>query len=152
MTYTGYSTVRQTIKRDDKGDFIVPTVETVSPDDLKNLLCAAFEGGINYWVDDVIIRKDDSHLTKMNTRPEGADYYYESVLYDCVLEMHDRVEAEECDNHDVWHFLRLKDLLEALPVAATHFGKSVKTFVEDHDSECADVWVQLAVFDNIVYG
>ena len=138
------------IERTANGDFVVPRVETISEEQIKNLLSAAFEGGINYWVSEVLIVDKDGN--EVDSRPEQADYYYESVLYGCDLKMRDRVEEDELGNEDVWHTLTIDNLIKALPKVASHYGKSVLNFAEDHDAESTDVWVQFATLGEIIYG
>jgi hypothetical protein len=66
--------------------------------------------------------------------------------------MCDRVEEDELGNEDVWHTLTIDNLIKALPKVASHYGKSILDFAEDHDAESTDVWVQFATLGEIIYG
>jgi len=109
----------------------------ISEQDLDYLMVAALEGGINGWCGKVEITKN----------PAGKEYASEVVAYGGQLAMWD-IE----DENEVW-WLTQKKLLNAVPKVMEWGGYgSVKQMMDEHDAETADVLVQYALFDEIVFG
>lgn len=102
---------------------------------VSDIMCTALEGGINYWCDAVSAEE----------WPEEAEYASDVIGFGSVLEIHD---AED----DETYRLTLEMFLDGLGKAAAHYGQSVEQFYDNHDAEYADLVVQFALFDKVVYG
>ena len=109
----------------------------ISETDLDYLMVAALEGGINYWCGECRIVKN----------PAGLEYASEVVAYGGVLEL---IDAEEPD--EKWTLTQAK-LVKGVDKAMDHFSYgTVQELMDSHDADTADVIVQYALFDEIVFG
>ena len=109
----------------------------ISEQDLDYLMVAALEGGINYWCGECRIVKN----------PTGFEYASEVVAYGGTLEM---IDVEEPD--EKWTLTRTK-LLKGVERGMEHYEyNSVQELMDSHDADTADVIVQYALFDEIVFG
>ena len=110
----------------------------LSNQDIDDLMCAALEGGINYWV----------RSAKPKLVPDGVKYDYLSDLISKggVIEIHDDETSE-------LHDLNLSKFMNGVAKACEHFGfNSGEELIDNHDSITADCIIQFALFDEIVYG
>lgn len=115
------------------------TVKNVHNKDIIDILVSAFEGGSNYWYDDLEPLKRTSSLK--NT----SDRFYD----DLVKNGFSLVDKETGKSHKV----SSKDLQHGFQTMAekypTHFGD----FKEGNfDAETADVYLQCVVFGEAIYG
>ena len=109
----------------------------ITEQDLADLMVTAFEGGINYWCGKVEIHKN----------PANKDWASDVVAWDGQLALWD-VE----DPNEVWWLTREK-LLKGVSKAMDHFEyATVEQMMDEHDATTADVIVQYALFDEIVFG
>ena len=115
----------------------VPSTTTVTQQQVDDLLCAAFEGGISYWCDSAEV--DGAGL------PEGAKYKSDALTRGARIRLHISDDDEVVS-------LTLSKFLEGIARAAAHYRASVDDFLEDHDADSADAAVQYAVFGELVYG
>lgn len=100
---------------------------------IEDIVITAIEGGVNYWV-----RKIDVD------RPEGCKYY-EAIPNGGSITFFP-FEDDEC------YVLKLSNFLKGYKMAAEHFDQTLEDFYENHDADGADLVVQFALFDQIVYG
>lgn len=105
-----------------------------------DILCAAFEGGSTYWSGEAV------RITK--TPNKAAAYASEVPSRGGALAVHESGDGEM----DVWHALTYDKMVAGIKKAAQHYGLSVARFYDDHDAEYADVALQFALFNEIVYG
>lgn len=105
------------------------TKQTVTDEEIDDIMTTALEGGITYWCDQAITDVDleDNYLSEMLTK--GA-----------TIKLHD---AEE----DKWHELTLEKLLKAM--GETYF---IVDMYDAEDAEDADQVVQHAIFGEAIYG
>lgn len=108
----------------------------VTQQQVDNLLCAAFEGGITYWCGAINVQ---------GTWPEGARWKSETLTRGATIMLHD---AED----DEVYYLTLDNFLVGLQKACALRKKSVDGFYDDHDALDADIVVQFAVFGDVIYG
>ncbi len=115
------------------GDDTVGSVkieENVSREMVADIMDAAGYG-CNYWA------------TKWNSDydgfpSEGLSFGYDIAIYD----------AEE----DSTYTLTLEKFVKGLEKACSHRGLTLQAFYDQHDAGDADIAVQFALFDSIVYG
>ena len=105
----------------------------ISNENLGDLLVAAFEGGINYWCDKI----------KIITNPENAEYASEVVATGGVVRL--LVEEE-------WKELTKEMLLSGIARYCQEQKILPDEMMENHDAETADIIVQYAIFNELIYG
>lgn len=130
--------------------YAIPTVANVTQQQVDDLLCTAFEGGITYWCPtfEVLI---DGH--EAEEYPEGARWGHETLTRGCTIRLTDSESAYYNEDEQPDHYvLTLEDFLKGIRMAAAHFRQSVDTFLEEQDADSADAAVQFALFDKLVYG
>lgn len=119
---------------------VISTIK-VTQEDIDDIMCTALEGGINYWCSCAEVVGD--YL---------GEYASEQISRGGMLLLHDAEEDEEYD-------LDLNQLLNGIKQAydGNYFaeyewcdGKTIDTC--QIDAEVADVIVQLALFDDVIYG
>lgn len=111
----------------------------ITPQMMDDVLCAAFEGGSNYWVVRVEI---------VGQRPKGARYVSECVSRGGKLRI-----VESCDGEpEKPHELTADALRGGIEAAAVHFGQTIERWYDNHDAEAADCALQFALFGELVYG
>ena len=126
----------------------VPTEITIER--LKDLLCAAFEGGIDYWGFAKHISLDERDELK-------TEFYHERPAMGGSLTILDNETQEELG------ILDMKSMEQALQYMADgtdkngkdcpHFKKHLADVIrENEDANTGDLFVQLAVMGEIVYG
>ena len=113
----------------------LPTA-TITQQQVDDLLCTAFEGGITYWCGSAQVQGE---------WPEGARWISDTLSRGATIALHD-MEGDE-----VYH-LTLDKFLTGLAKACAFRKQSVDRFFDGHDAIEADIVVQFAVLGEIVYG
>lgn len=110
--------------------------------DIDDIMCAALEGGINYWCASAEIREED-YL---------GEYAHEQISRGGSLSLYD---AED----DMTYTLTLDDFLRGFALACKNgYGDTGEWIIDNKvdacniDAEAADIIVQYALFGDIVYG
>lgn len=106
----------------------IVTTQTVTQEQIDDVLVTAFEGGSNYWIDEVTIDEEPTEK-----------YKYMSD----VLTRGGTLKVYITDEEEI-KVLRLEKLLEALSDVNFNF--------DDYDAGDADTVVQKALFGEVVYG
>jgi len=109
----------------------------ITDEDIDNVLSCAFEGGINYWC---------TTMVRVPEWPEGNGYASDVVSKNKPVEIY--VEDEE-----KWEVLNLEKFLKGL-VKFLQFREVGLNYITYgyYDAGDADLIVQFALFDKIVYG
>ena len=124
------------------------------PDDLvKGLLCSAFEGGSNYWIDRCEIGEVGPHLKRdfydKGRLQDPKNYWHWSQLVPmtdgCELLVWD-IDGQKfsLEKSKIYQGLRL--MMERSP---SHFAKAL---LNDGDAITADIFLQYSLFGEVVYG
>lgn len=121
---------------------------------VRDLLVTAFEGGSNYWIES-INHKVAEGLTYEDFKEGGkleipGDYFPGYILVPfhegCSLE----IKAEDDDKTYCLDAAKMKQGLELM---AKNEQRHWQDFInENDDAETADVFLQLCLFNEIVYG
>lgn len=113
---------------------------TITDEMVSDILCAAFEGGINYWADNVAV---------VTEWPLNADSASEVFTHDkdAILRIH-VTDDEDQPTVD----LTYKAIVKGIRKAAEYYGLTPERFYEEHDAGSADNAVQFAVFGELIYG
>lgn len=110
--------------------------DKISDKDLENLLVAAFEGGINYWCNELLFE----------TEKLGK----ELIVYERILKG-EEVILFSSKGIEKW-LLSKEKLLKAIPKVIAHFSyTSIEDMMSKHDANTGNTLVQFALFDKIVF-
>lgn len=117
----------------------IETSIDVNEDKIENLLCSAFEGGSNYWIDDII-----NIPTATVRKKHGVGYFY-----DCPL----KGLSFDVISEQGTHTLTPESLTKGMQLMADkyphHFGDVIN---DNTDAATGDVFLQLCLFDDVIYG
>ena len=115
------------------------TIE-LSNEDINDLMACALEGGINYWCGQVRVKDIPKEF-------EGKyEYASEVIALGGVLELHD------AESDDKWE-LTLEKFFHGVKLTCEDVGFiSGQDLMENHDADTADAIIQLALFNEIVFG
>ena len=112
----------------------------VTDEMIDSILVTAFEGGINYWCNGIKVVDDDY---------KGADYGSHVISKDGEIDL--IVDDMVVDNKIEESSYRLTK--EKLHKGCQQYADHKKQFeYENFDADDADMIVQYAIFDNIIYG
>jgi len=122
-------------------DLTLQVTMTISQERLEDLLCTAFEGGVNYWAG-----------TRIKGRPaQDCRYVHQIPARGGTLELFDDLGEGWPEQHDP--FLNRGALQRGLKVMSEKYPRHFADFLqEQEDATTADVFVQCAVFGEIVFG
>lgn len=101
--------------------------KTITDEQIDDILCTAFEGGINYWTPEMIRVKDF----------KGCTYAHEVITKGGTLVI--------VDDDGKAHTLTLKKFLKGIEL----YGNFD---FENYDASDADSVVQFALFGKLIYG
>lgn len=113
-------------------------LQSIPIERLKDLLCCAFEGGSNYWIDLV----ETPPKTK---RPAEMEYWHEAPIYGLALVIHHDGDQTVTLDHSA--------LNRGIEMFKAKYPKHWQDFVnENEDATTGDVFVQCCVFGKAIYG
>lgn len=123
------TTVGQT--NDSKLSVTVRVTHTIDKDTLECLLISAFEGGSNYWI-------------AWAQSVQGGDIYAAAFDYGV------RVRADD-EKHS--RLLNMVAMEKGMQLMADQYPRHMEDVIGKHDdATTADVWLQLCLFGEVVYG
>lgn len=118
---------------------MIETKVDISNDKIENLLCSAFEGGSNYWIDSV------ANLPTAEIRKKhGVEYFHEcpakGLSFDVVSEQGT-------------HTLTPESLFKGMQLMVDKYPHHFSDIINDNDdATTGDVFLQLCLFDDVIYG
>jgi hypothetical protein len=121
-------------------DITIKVEQTFTQERIEDLLCCAFEGGIGYWAQIKTAKtvKDADYAHQFPTRGGSV------TLSDSTGEGWPEVRTEQLD------FLALTAGLQTM---ADKYPKHLADFTQDNeDAETGDVFVQCAIFGDVIFG
>jgi hypothetical protein len=101
--------------------------------DMADIMCAAFEGGSNYWIEEIKIPDFGGHKYASDVVAHGLPII---IVTD---------EGEE-------HELNVEKLNKGLAFIGNNYPNTMTLLCEGYDANDADMLVQAALFGEIVYG
>jgi hypothetical protein len=126
----------------------------VAEDRVRDLLTSAWEGGSNYWCewDKVVIPEESKSLVA--ERKAKGDFYSFDYAFIPGVEIYLKDASGEADDSIPmpWILTREKMItgLQAMSVKYPHhFTNFIK---EDDDAETGDVFLQMVLFGDIIFG
>ena len=118
----------------------------ISDELIEYILCAAFEGGITYWAENVSC-KDNKDMKKVGGWKH--EYLTRTKKKDAVMYIHESETGEK-------YPITKKSIIDALQKMDTPEYKYTKALGrildETYDADDADIVVQTACFGEVVYG
>ena len=111
----------------------------ISNENINDLMVTALEGGINYWCGKVRIIKF----------PENTS---DNVLASDVISGDGELKLFDAESDDSWILTKDKFLNGVIKTLKWGNFESVEEMMDNHDAETADVLIQFALFDDIVFG
>lgn len=115
---------------------------------IAGLLCTSFEGGSGYWANvDLAYNPTDAEMTDSETYGDWKGYAQYMVNHpDFKLTITDFEEEES-------YTLTLETLKKGLKVMAEKYTRHFDDFInENDDADTGDVFLQCAVFGEVIYG
>ena len=124
-------------------DCIVKFLENkkISKENINDLMVTALEGGINYWCGQVTVCKFPECVPI-----DGSIPMDEVIGEGGVLKLYD------AESNDTWELNKEKFLKGVEKTLEWGGFSDVEDMMDNHDAETADVLIQYALFDNIVFG
>ena len=111
----------------------------ITNENINDLMVCALEGGINYWCGRV-------KITKL---PKDCG---EDIIASDVISRGGELTLYDAESDDKW-ILRKENFLKGIEKTMVWGDfKSIEDLIDNHDAETADVLLQYALFDDIVFG
>lgn len=107
---------------------------------MSDILCSAFEGGSDYWIQKARIKNGGDGL---------ARYAHEIPASGGVLAI--RIYEPAADMAEVYDLTR-DMMVNGMTLAAAMHGRTVEEMYEDHDADVADAVLQMALFGKVIFG
>ena len=116
--------------------------DTLTDEQINDLIVTAIEGGINYWCWQVSLKEG-------TIKPEQQSKL--RYLSDCIslggtLILHDAESSES------WELTKEKFLKGIEKTLEWGGSANVQDLFDNHDADVADVLIQFSIFDKIVFG
>lgn len=141
-------------KKQDPKNLSVDVAVSIKRRDIANLLCSAFEGGSNYWLDSQPFKKIKPKewvpvMDEGDEKPKKWPVYDYPLLEGGAIEF----KADPGTGEQQVYRMDLEMIQKGLQLMAKeaprHFGDFIS---ENGDATTADVFLQLCLFGEIVYG
>ena len=114
----------------------------ISNEQINDLMVAALEGGINYWCGRATLK--EGSLTP--EQKEKMEYVSDAISLGGV------VVLEDAESDETWELTKDKFLSGVKKTIEWGNYRDVEDMFDNHDAEVADVLLQYALFDEIVFG
>lgn len=126
---------------------------TVRPQQVEDILCTAIEGGIGYWACLGERRYPESGVWYKQWQDTDADDWVPNYI-SVIMSQGGSIQILDAeDENSVLGTLNLEAIQRGLEIMADRYPRYFREFVEeDYDANTADVFVQLCVLGDIVYG
>jgi hypothetical protein len=132
--------------------FEVKVTHEIKLEDVANLLVSAFEGGSNYWynIKEVIKPKDEDLYRSFRENGE-LEYFPKYISY--PLSEGGALVIEDSEDCQAPSLLNLVSIQVGLRLMATKHPEHFENFISDNaDADTGDVFLQLCLFGEIVFG
>lgn len=135
-----------------------PVMVEITEDQVRGLLCSAFEGGSNYWIDsiDYKFRSGVKYKDFCKGGEFQLDQYWHPVQLvpfhpGCAVLITVFDEEGDEERHRKQYRLDRNSIIKGLElfVKTHHFADLI---AENDDATTGDVFLQLAVFGEVIYG
>jgi hypothetical protein len=142
-----------TLTSDKEKVFGTITVQTVINEErVKHLLCSAFEGGSNYWIDSIDYKFGPGFVYedfKEGGRLNSGEYFHPSQLIPLI----EGCAVVVTDEDDKQHTLDRASIQKGLELMAAQKPRDFADMMEENgDQTTADTFLQFALFGKLIYG
>lgn len=128
-------------------EFNVQVSMVVTSRQVADLLVGAFEGGSSYWIENIEIGQVAEGFGSANT---GSDDYYPRIIRTPLSGGFLRISIVDEEESKV---LSLKEIKRGLDLMASKYQRHWGDFImEGDDATTSDVFLQLCVFGELIYG
>ena len=131
--------------------------KTVTEEDMWPWLSTAFEGGSNYWIGKVTISNDTRKLHSLfanefsNTVTSWR--WYHQVPFVLAGNSSYKGHELEIDSPDGKYYLTIHKIIEGLYRMSQESPRHYQDLVDgNYDAITADVFLQYALFDKVIFG
>lgn len=119
---------------------------------LDNLLVTAIEGGSQYWCSHIRMKDPNAIQADKLSSPWYATAFRDEIAM-IVREEEEEADPDDEDQQEQWSDLTIVEAVKALVLMAADYPQHFCNLVKgNEDAETADVWLQLAVLEDVVYG
>jgi hypothetical protein len=108
-----------------------------------DILCTAFEGGINYWHHNKVKLLDDDF--------KGVDFASDALSRGAIIILTPDEPPYDGEVGEGFE-LNLDKFVNGMKLACNHYGMSPESLYDNHDASSADVIIQFALWDEVVFG
>ncbi len=126
----------------------------VSDDRIRGLLCCAFEGGSNYWYQNLDWECDDPAVTSQDLIVKDDKNFSWHWPYTAPFRLDCRLTLEIKEEDPVQKVIITREKLErGLQIFADAYPRHYGDFVaENDDANTGDVFLQCVCFGEVIYG
>lgn len=129
-------------------------MENITQENLENWLAGALEGGSNYWY--MINDYDKTGFDKkLSTLDNFAKSLIETPNYSIkIYDIETFYEDEDSDPEESFlGEITLENIVKGLDLMKANYNEMYERMISgDWDADDADVWLQLSVMGDVVYG
>ena len=133
---------------------VVNSPLNVTEDRVRDLIVSAFEGGSNYWIESITTKIGDGLVYE--DFKEGGRFAVDGEYFPghILVPFHPKCSLEIKNQDEEKSFtLNVDSMKRGLDLMAKNHANHWSNFVtEDDDADTADVFLQLCLFGEIVYG
>ena len=130
--------------------FQVEVTHKFTTEQIDDLLTCAFEGGSNYWYCIKRVVEPTEITYKTSVFEDGISYLTPVLNPGGALVIIDKIDDYETAKE---YFLNLETIQKGLDLMAKEYPYHMKNFIEENeDAETGDVFLQLCLFGEIVFG
>ena len=125
---------------------------SLRPDDINDILCTAFEGGVDYWCSGIV--GSDGDLAQLPMNQMGIEYEYEHVGYGGKLQVKDDEKTYLLTQENFQSGLQkwIDKNPDSVEVHYDYGNKYTTLDIGNIDAGDADCIVQYALFGELKYG
>jgi hypothetical protein len=125
----------------------------ISAEDVMYVVCAAFEGGSNYWMPAI------DYVREPAFDREDFVLYGQTPFWNLGGSIRCWEDTNEVGGRNVRedeggkpHVIDVEAMRRGIRKAAEHLGLTPRKFVDEHDAESADLALQYATLGEVIYG
>ena len=119
-------------------EFKITKKHEITNEEISDLIVTALDGGINYWCGGVTVKQQPIF---------NWTFANEVIALNGILEL---VDSENTD--EKWELTQEKFIKGLIKTMEHYDYNTVSILMDNHDAEVADVLIQYALFDEIVFG
>lgn len=116
---------------------------------LEDLFITVWED-VDYWFD---ITEDDRKTIRQERENRYPDLAFSEVLFKMMMENKKKIQIIDRETEEVLGTISGKELSKSLSTMKDKYNYHYNNIIDgNHDAEDADVWFQVAVMNEVVFG